>query len=181
MTNEKFLELVDEIRNASIDTLKKKNANYSTDKDPLRNFHIGGAMIGGTGAQAALGYMAKHLACLVDKVNENDFHDREDLLEKCQDIINYTVFIWCLGNEEMEKYCKQCAEEKYVPKQQGNYTTVSVGVPRTLEPIHFDLSKKLGGTLTNPCEGAPNEAYLRMKEDYERRSQEGHRAMEYPD
>ena len=26
-----------------------------------------------------------------------------DLLEKCQDIINYVVFIWCCGNEEMEK------------------------------------------------------------------------------
>ena len=30
-------------------------------------------------------------------------HDREDLLEKCQDIINYVVFIWCCGNEEREK------------------------------------------------------------------------------
>jgi hypothetical protein len=128
MTNEKFIELVDELRTASIDTLKKKNANYSTDKDPLRNFHVGGAMIGGTPAQAALGYMAKHLACLVDKVKKNDFHDREDLLEKCQDIINYTVFIWCCGNEEMEKYCKRSGE-------------------------------------------APNAAYLRMKEDFERRCQ----------
>ena len=133
MTHEKFLSLVDEIRKASIDTLMTRNANYSTDKDPLRNFHIGGAMIGGTPAQAALGYMAKHLACLVDKVKENDFHDRADLLEKCQDVINYTVFIWCCGNEEMEKYVR------------GEQATKKSLEVRT-----------------------PSEAYLRMKEDFEK-------------
>lgn len=163
MTNEKFIELVDEIRNASIDTLKKKNANYSTDKDPLRNFHIGGAMIGGTGAQAALGYMAKHLACLVDKVNENDFHDREDLLEKCQDIINYTVFIWCLGNEEMEKYCKMnvsAPNEAYL-KQKA------------------DFENRLAGTHIGQ---SSHEAYFNgIHAIVPRPTEEGHRAMEYPD
>lgn len=103
MTNETFEALVKEIREKSLGTLLKKNANYA-DEDRLHNFKVGAAITGGTPAQAALGYMAKHLASLQDKVRRNDFHDREDLLEKCQDIINYVVFIWCCGNEEREKY-----------------------------------------------------------------------------
>ena len=112
MTNERFQELVKELRDKSMDTMLKKNANYA-DADRLHNFKVGAAITGGTPAQAALGYMAKHLASLQDKVRKNDFHDREDLLEKCQDIINYVVFIWCCGNEEMEKYAQSCGAVGY--------------------------------------------------------------------
>ena len=94
MNNERFESLVKEIREKSLDTLLKKNANYA-DEDRLHNFKVGAAITGGTPAQAALGYMAKHLAALQDQARKNDFHDREDLLEKCQDIINDDVFIWC--------------------------------------------------------------------------------------
>lgn len=104
MKTERFNNLVKEIREASLDTLTKKNAKYATDEDWLHNFRVGAAITGGTPAQAALGYMAKHLASLQDKVARNDFHDREDLKEKIQDSINYLVFIWCCANEEMEKY-----------------------------------------------------------------------------
>ena len=103
MTNERFQELVKELRDKSMDTMLKKNAGYA-DEDRLHNFKVGAAITGGTPAQAALGYMAKHLASLQDKVARNDFHDREDLKEKIQDSINYLVFIWCCANEEREKY-----------------------------------------------------------------------------
>ena len=56
--------------------------------------------MGSTPAQCAWGYMTKHLVALRDKVQTNDFSDRDDLLEKCQDIINYIRFIWLIGNEE---------------------------------------------------------------------------------
>ena len=98
MDNETFTRLVEEIREKSLDTLLKKNSNYA-DADRLHNFRVGASIIGGTPAQAAFGYMAKHLASLRDKVLRNDFRDRDDLLEKCQDIINYVVFVWCCGNE----------------------------------------------------------------------------------
>ena len=111
MNSERFEALVKEIREKSMDTLLKKNANYGND-DKLHNFRVGAAIIGGTPAQAALGYMAKHLASLVDKVNENDFHDYEDFLEKVQDSINYLVFIWCCGNEERDKYTKSCEGDR---------------------------------------------------------------------
>ena len=108
MTNERFQELVKELRDKSMDTMLKKNANYANE-DRLHNCKVGAAITGGTPAQAALGYMAKHLASLQDKVRKNDFHDREDLLEKCQDIINYVVFIWCCGNEERDD-TEKCAQ-----------------------------------------------------------------------
>ena len=98
MSSAKFTALVEELRNKSLDTLLKKQTNYATE-DRLHNFRVGAALIGGTPAQAALGYMAKHLASLIDKVKTDDFSDRDDLLEKCQDIINYICFIWCCGNE----------------------------------------------------------------------------------
>lgn len=111
MGSEKFNQLVKEIREASIDTMTKKNANYASDDDRLHNFKVGAAIIGGTPAQAALGYMAKHLASLQDKVLRNDFHDREDLKEKIQDSINYLVFVWCCANEEVEKYTRKGRSE----------------------------------------------------------------------
>lgn len=138
MTNERFQELVKELRDKSMDTMLKKNANYA-DADRLHNFKVGAAITGGTPAQAALGYMAKHLASLQDKVRKNDFHDREDLLEKCQDIINYVVFIWCCGNEEMEKYTQSC---------DGVMRDIGTNEPITGEPLpvervngYFDQAK----------------------------------------
>ena len=139
MTNERFQELVKELRDKSMDTMLKKNANYA-DADRLHNFKVGAAITGGTPAQAALGYMAKHLASLQDKVRKNDFHDREDLLEKCQDIINYVVFIWCCGNEEMEKYVREGDVPKSFPKKEPN-----VCDPTPVERVNgnFDQAKTI--------------------------------------
>lgn len=107
MTNEKFNELVDELRSNSMDTLISKNGSYATEGDRLHNFHAGAAIGGCTPAQAAWGYMVKHLVALRDKIERNDFRDRADFLEKCQDSINYICLIWCIGNEEAENYTTQ--------------------------------------------------------------------------
>ena len=56
--------------------------------------------MGCTPAQVCWGYMTKHLVALRDKVQRNDFSNREDVKEKCQDIINYIKILWCLANEE---------------------------------------------------------------------------------
>lgn len=104
MTHEKFEALMKELDSNSLDTLLKKNAAYAPGDDALHNFNAGGEVLGGTPAQACWGYLTKHLVALRDKVQNNDFHNREDLLEKCQDSINYIRFLWCIANEEMEKY-----------------------------------------------------------------------------
>lgn len=99
MNAETFNQLLDELDGNSLETLKQKNAKYAFPDDCLHNFDSGAEIMGGTPAQCAWGYMTKHLTALRDKVEKNDFSDREDLLEKCQDIINYIRFIWLIGNE----------------------------------------------------------------------------------
>lgn len=97
-----FEMLLDELDGNSLDTLKKKNAKYSSEYDCLHNFNAGADIMGSTPAQCAWGYLTKHLTALRDMIVENDFSDREDFLEKCQDSINYIRFIWLIGNEELE-------------------------------------------------------------------------------
>ena len=99
MTSETFNKLLDELDGNSLETLKQKNAKYASPTDCLHNFDSGAEIMGSTPAQCAWGYMTKHLVALRDKVQKNDFSDRDDLLEKCQDIINYIRFIWLIGNE----------------------------------------------------------------------------------
>ena len=103
MTTETFNKLLDELDGNSLETLKQKNAKYASPTDCLHNFDSGADIMGSTPAQCAWGYMTKHLVALRDKVQKNDFSDRDDLLEKCQDIINYIRFIWLIGNEEETK------------------------------------------------------------------------------
>ena len=104
MNREEFERLLDELDGNSLTTLKEKNARYSSPGDTLHNFNSGADIMGGTPAQACWGYLTKHLVALRDMVERNDFRNREDFLEKCQDSINYIRFLWCIGNEERKKY-----------------------------------------------------------------------------
>lgn len=99
MNTETFNKLLDELDGNSLETLKQKNAKYASDNDCLHNFESGAEIMGSTPAQCAWGYLTKHLVALRDKVERDDFSDREDFLEKCQDIINYIRFIWVIGND----------------------------------------------------------------------------------
>lgn len=88
MDGVKFEGLLRELDDNSLETLLRKNARYSAENDRLHNFNDGGDILGGTPAQACWGYMTKHLVALRDMVQKNDFHDRDDFMEKCQDTIN---------------------------------------------------------------------------------------------
>lgn len=106
MTNDRFKELLEELDANSVQTLAEKNARYATSDDALHNFKMGADIVGGTPAQACWGYLTKHLVALRDMVERDDFSNREDFLEKCQDTINYIRFLWCIGNDENIK--KEC-------------------------------------------------------------------------
>ena len=95
-----FNDLLVELDKNSLQTLMDKNEKYSRNGDALHNFRSGADIFGGTMAQACWGYLTKHLVALRDKVERNDFRDREDLLEKCQDSINYIRFLWCIANDK---------------------------------------------------------------------------------
>lgn len=124
MTNEFFRENIDFIRQQSLDILLQRNGNYAKGSDDaLHNFTAGAAIADCTPAQAAWGYVTKHLVALRDKIQRNDFSNIDDLEEKCCDIINYIAIIYAIGIEEYNKYCNQtCKEANTVgqPKEQDN-------------------------------------------------------------
>ena len=112
MTNEFFRENIDFIRQQSLDILLQRNSNYAKGSDDaLHNFTAGAAIAGCTPAQAAWGYVTKHLVALRDKIQRNDFSNVDDLEEKCCDIINYTAIIYAIGIDENSKACKQQCKE----------------------------------------------------------------------
>ena len=116
MTNEFFRENIDFIRQQSLDILLQRNGNYAKGSDDaLHNFTAGAAIAGCTPAQAAWGYVTKHLVALRDKIQRNDFSNIDDLEEKCCDIINYTAIIYAIGIDENSNYGKQpCTEANTV-------------------------------------------------------------------
>lgn len=99
MTHERFEQLLDELDGESLVTLKAKNRMYSAPNDALHNFASGAEIGGCTEAQACWGYLVKHLVALRDKIKNNDFSNKDDLKEKCQDSINYIRFIWAIAHE----------------------------------------------------------------------------------
>jgi hypothetical protein len=103
MSPDTFKQLLEELDANSVKTLAEKNARYSGGGDALHNFRAGADIFGGTPAQACWGYLTKHLVALRDMVMRDDFSNREDLLEKCQDSINYIRFLWCIGNDKNNK------------------------------------------------------------------------------
>jgi hypothetical protein len=116
MTNSQFSNVIEDIRSDSLSVLLQRNGNYAKGSDDaLHNFKVGADIDGSTPAQAAWGYMTKHMVALRDKIKRNDFADLDDLLEKCTDIINYTAIIFAIGCEENEKYNRThgtCAAEQ---------------------------------------------------------------------
>lgn len=99
MNHDRFAELIKELDGDSAETLINKNKMYSSEDDALHNFNEGADIFGGTAADACWGYLTKHLVALRDMVKRNDFSNREDFKEKCQDSINYIRILWTIGNE----------------------------------------------------------------------------------
>lgn len=117
MDKELFKQEVDELLKKAHETLITKNNRYAND-DALHNFKRGSEISGMDPVQTCWGYMVKHLTALSDMVNnKNDLVDENDLLEKCQDIINYVIFVNCLvkeRNQEHVSYAKcECEELEY--------------------------------------------------------------------
>lgn len=102
MTHEKFTQLIEELDKQGASTLVQKNKRYSSKNDALLNFKNGAEISGNTMAQTCWMYLTKHLAALRKMVQEDNFTNREDFLEKCQDSINYIRFLWAIGNDNLE-------------------------------------------------------------------------------
>ena len=143
MNSDRFKELLDELDGNSLQTLKEKNARYSKDGDCLHNFRSGADITGGTPAQACWGYVTKHLVALRDMVQKNDFSNREDFLEKCQDTINYVRFLWCIGNDKPET--KETISTKYLKESEcGRICCYSTEQVRMIYNKILDIANKNG-------------------------------------
>ena len=141
MTREEFNKLLDELDDNSVETLKKKNEKYSLGGDPIHNFTSGADIMGDTPAKTCWGYMTKHLVALRDMVDRDDFSDREDFLEKCQDTINYIRFLWVLGNEKLTNDFEVDNEvEKFMKKETTEFWDVT---------FCFDSIEEANRTLRN--------------------------------
>jgi hypothetical protein len=109
MDSLKFENLLNHLDASSVETLLEKNKRYGRPYDVLHNFNKGAGIMGSTPARACWGYLTKHLVALRDMVEINEF-DEKELLEKCQDSINYIRFLYCIGMNEIEE--KQEGEHK---------------------------------------------------------------------
>lgn len=143
MTYSTFSSLLDKLDKERAKTMRDKSSLYS-DGDILANFRSGANIIGGTNAQACWGYMSKHLAALQKKVKNNDFHDLDDMLEKCQDVMNYICFLWCIANEEHKEYVSENGSAMEPPP-----------IVRNADCTHVssDLTTCLGAQGFEQCKG----------------------------
>lgn len=119
MTRERFNELLDQLEGTSLETLKAKNAKYAPCDDALHNFHVGARLDGSTTAQTIWHYMKKHMTALLDKIERDDWADKEDAHEKIQDIMNYLRFIWVAANEATDSVSDGNDEDEYTDIEDG--------------------------------------------------------------
>lgn len=116
MNKEKFNQLLDELEQNSLDILKKRNALYSVDNDVLHNFRMGAQLDNTTMAQTAWHYMKKHFVKFLDRIETNDWSNREENLETFRDIINYIRFIWVISNESTNESVVPTSEKGVTPQ-----------------------------------------------------------------
>lgn len=194
MTREEFNKLLDELDGNSVETLKKKNEKYSLGGDPIHNFTSGADIMGDTPAKTCWGYMTKHLVALRDMVDRNDFSDREDFLEKCQDTINYIRFLWVLGNEKLTNDLSDREVDDEVEKfmsfdmtgfwRQSSYFDSAEEAVRTIDALK-DLIKKYGCAFIDEYYNIVGKPYNLSESDMKEINYKGwidlSKAMIFPD
>lgn len=96
MTAVDFEKHLDEQLARVRNTLSAKAREYASTEDRLHNFKRASGITGETPAEVCVGFMAKHLASILDIV-EADSHDRytstEVLDEKFGDAVNYLILL----------------------------------------------------------------------------------------
>lgn len=161
MTHEDFKICLEELDGQGTKTLAEKNARYSSSDDALHNFKTGAEVMGGTPAQACWGYMTKHLVALRDMIQRNDFSNREDVLEKIQDSINYLRFIWAISEEERSKYTSGCKSADVKTSRYGEcYSCLYTNKTGREEPCKSCRNNYADGTFeyrTAPLMWTPKE------------------------
>lgn len=114
MNKQDFDNNVEHLLKEAYDTLITKNGRYAKKEDQLHHFKRGAETSGKNPAQTCWGYAHKHLTSLLDMMDEIGYVDESDLLEKCQDLINYIIFEYCLikeHNKELQEKEEELKKE----------------------------------------------------------------------
>lgn len=163
MKHDRFAELIKELDGDSAETLINKNKRYSSEDDALHNFNDGADIFGGTAADACWGYLTKHLVALRDMVKRNDFSNREDFKEKCQDSINYIRILWAIGNEtddEISEHDRSLLRDIVESLEERKKTFM-------IEDIVFAEQREARETLSAMREVVDNYGYVTVADLYD--------------
>ena len=93
MTYEKFNQIVEAMVKKCLDTMVKKQTEYSLDKDRFSSFKEGETLTRLSPERTLYMFMYKHIKSLADMVSSEKKYPKELWEEKIQDNINYLLLL----------------------------------------------------------------------------------------
>ena len=109
----RFSKLLDDTVERERDLLVHKRAEYATDADPLRNFHIVADFLGTTPERVCVQYLVKHVQSIVESTKRSNMGDdglvwetedgHEGLWQRISDARNYLILLAALIAEQKLK------------------------------------------------------------------------------
>lgn len=111
MTNEQFLDVIQDVFTKCNEVLNRKRKEYSPDTDRLVNFKVAAGLQGESPLQALGGMLAKHVVSVYDyieRASNGEYISEEAWDEKVIDVVNYMILLKglireSLGSSHLEK------------------------------------------------------------------------------
>lgn len=101
---QKFLSESRSLLDHCIDLLSKKNHDYAEVSDPFANFKYSAQVAGTTPAQSVLMLLGMKMSRLTQLVGNGKKPMNEKVLDTMADMINYTLLLRGIIEEEMKNY-----------------------------------------------------------------------------
>lgn len=101
MTSRLFNEVIRAKLDRCLQTLHEKGRLYAQEEDRLNQFRRLGSLLGLHPALVGITLMSKHFAALRDIVDKPQIRI-QDVEELTQDLINYTLLVYCILIEQLE-------------------------------------------------------------------------------
>lgn len=118
MNTQERHELAKKIMEDCLDILQKKGKDYAGDEDILANFKGAAAELGLTKYQVWLTYWYKHVASVMNSIRTSPSYpqvESEPMLGRIHDIINYTIILAALLQEDEKGFYAATADLSFPP------------------------------------------------------------------
>ena len=115
MNNKKFEKLCNEVLDEAQNTLFWKSQEYASDEDRLANFRQPSSMMNCSPAEVCLMYQMKHISSIAKMAKESSqgvLPTQELLMEKCKDMLNYTLIFYTIMTEMIEQQAQDQEPEE---------------------------------------------------------------------